>query len=702
VICLLGLLGSSSSAQGAAKILPLGDSITRGSNDALGDIPGGYRRKLGELLVTAGVDHDFVGGRNDNTSPGMDPDHDGNNGFRTDQMIANLPALLALQPDTVLLMAGTNDILQGVPVATAADQLRSLIETLTLSDPHRRVCVSTIIPITQAWGGRSEAFLNTAADAYNVQVRELVRQQAEAGRRVLLVDMNALLVYSDPNPDRNFFQPGDGLHPGQAGYDQMAEIWHSEVTANGPIAVPPVAGTPAAPAALTATVVSGSRINLAWADHSDNETGFKVYRKTGTFGPWEVIAVRPAGATSHAATGLATGVNSYQFAVSSTNSASDSAWSNLVSTTFSNLALYQPASASSAFSTTFAAVKANDGDINSLWSTGGGDTSARWTVDLATPWQIQQVQVVTRQDIDQPNTRRNFEIRGSNDPAFASYSVLAGQGSTALAHASTLTASVSIPNGFRYLRLAKTDTSNFTLAEVRVFGAVPTTLPAAPSNLIAGAVGSNRIELSWSVNSSNESGFKLERSTGGGGFVEIAVLPAATVSLTDHPLAAEITCSYRLRAFNEVGDSVFSNVATASTGPVTAYDSWAAGYPAFSALPPPYQDPAADPNGDGINNLLCYGLGLDPLSNSASASTPRLASASETLTFTYRRNKLAPELTHEVLVSPDLSDGSWSVLSQQQAVTSELIGNQNVEEISMPIPTDPENSHHFVRLRVTR
>ncbi|RYD26732.1 MAG: GDSL family lipase, partial [Verrucomicrobiaceae bacterium] len=137
-----------------SKVMPLGDSITRGTNDINypnGSIPGGYRKELGIRLANAGLDYDFVGEKNDNAASGMDPDHNGNNGYRTDEILANLPTWLAADPDVVLLKAGTNDILQDKTVASAAANLSSVIDLITTNAPHRRVYVSTVIPITQSW-----------------------------------------------------------------------------------------------------------------------------------------------------------------------------------------------------------------------------------------------------------------------------------------------------------------------------------------------------------------------------------------------------------------------------------------------------------------------------------------------------------------------------------------------------------------------
>jgi hypothetical protein len=61
---------------------------------------------------------------------------------------------------------------------------------------------------------------------------------------------------------------------------------------------------PAVPTALTATAASASRINLAWQDNSNNETGFYVERRAGT-GAWARIATLGANTKAYASGGLA-------------------------------------------------------------------------------------------------------------------------------------------------------------------------------------------------------------------------------------------------------------------------------------------------------------------------------------------------------------------------------------------------------------
>ncbi len=92
--------------------------------------------------------------------------------------------------------------------------------------------------------------------------------------------------------------------------------------------------------------------------------------------------------------------------------------------------------------------------------------------------------------------------------------------------------------------------------------------PSAPSGLSATATSSFDIYLSWTDNSSNESGFRIERKTGASGtYSEIATVGADTTSYGDTGLQPATSYTYRVRAFNSVGDSSYSNEATATTAP---------------------------------------------------------------------------------------------------------------------------------------
>jgi hypothetical protein len=105
---------------------------------------------------------------------------------------------------------------------------------------------------------------------------------------------------------------------------------------------------------------------------------------------------------------------------------------------------------------------------------------------------------------------------------------------------------------------------DFTLDEGTV---TPPAAPAAPSALTATASGSAAINISWSDNSSTETGFKVERKTGASGtWAEVAgALAASTTAYSSTGLAAATQYYFRVRAYNATGNSAYSNEASATT-----------------------------------------------------------------------------------------------------------------------------------------
>jgi hypothetical protein len=88
---------------------------------------------------------------------------------------------------------------------------------------------------------------------------------------------------------------------------------------------------------------------------------------------------------------------------------------------------------------------------------------------------------------------------------------------------------------------------------------------AIPTNLTATATSPTQISVTWSDKAAGESGYKLERKIGSGSFVQIASLPANSSSYTDSSLTPQTTYAYRVKAFNTISESFYSNEASATT-----------------------------------------------------------------------------------------------------------------------------------------
>ncbi|MFA5859874.1 MAG: fibronectin type III domain-containing protein, partial [Elusimicrobiota bacterium] len=93
-------------------------------------------------------------------------------------------------------------------------------------------------------------------------------------------------------------------------------------------------------------------------------------------------------------------------------------------------------------------------------------------------------------------------------------------------------------------------------------------IPTAPDSLQAVSISSTRINLTWTDNSNNESGFKIERKTSDGEYSQVATVNTDITSYNDDGLTAGTTYLYHVKAYNISGDSLFSNESSAVTSTI--------------------------------------------------------------------------------------------------------------------------------------
>jgi hypothetical protein len=87
------------------------------------------------------------------------------------------------------------------------------------------------------------------------------------------------------------------------------------------------------------------------------------------------------------------------------------------------------------------------------------------------------------------------------------------------------------------------------------------TAPAAPSNLNVAADARGPLQVSWTDNAGDESGFAIERASAGGSFATLATVGADVTEYADEYVVSGVSYSYRVRAYNAAGASEYSNVA---------------------------------------------------------------------------------------------------------------------------------------------
>jgi len=202
---------AAAESNGGVRVMPLGDSITEGTQ-----VPGGYRIGLWQRLSSGGYRVDFVGSQFNGPSGLGDHDHEGHPGWRIDQIDANIVGWLrTYTPHTVLLHIGTNDVLQNFNLSGAPSRLSTLVDHITATVPDAEVFVATIIPLANSG---QEANVRT----FDATIPGMVASKVNAGRHVHLVDMHSALTAADLI---------DGIHPTAAGYDKMAATWDAALRA---------------------------------------------------------------------------------------------------------------------------------------------------------------------------------------------------------------------------------------------------------------------------------------------------------------------------------------------------------------------------------------------------------------------------------------------------------------------------------------
>lgn len=96
-------------------------------------------------------------------------------------------------------------------------------------------------------------------------------------------------------------------------------------------------------------------------------------------------------------------------------------------------------------------------------------------------------------------------------------------------------------------------------------------VPLAPTNLTGKGISTTEINLSWTDNSTNELGFKIERKTGSGSYSIVGMTTTNELNFNDANLSPSTTYTYRVCSYNNTGNSLaYSNEITVTTNtPIT-------------------------------------------------------------------------------------------------------------------------------------
>ena len=243
----------------AVRIMPMGDSITRGY-----PYDSGYRKYLWYKLQETEFNLDFVGTQNHGTfvNPSFDTNHEGHNSIKSYELEEiTYSALEDTSPDIILLHIGSNDTspTQGVnssSIAGVSAILNEIDRYETNFNHPIRVMLASII---------NRRSYHTTITQFNNNLRAMATTRIANGDKITLVNME-----TDAGLNSSDFS--DATHPNYSGYSKMANVWFNTLTTMLP---PPI---PDEPTNLIFSENMDNTITLQWNDNATNELGFQIYQ----------------------------------------------------------------------------------------------------------------------------------------------------------------------------------------------------------------------------------------------------------------------------------------------------------------------------------------------------------------------------------------------------------------------------------------
>ncbi|MFS8082051.1 MAG: fibronectin type III domain-containing protein, partial [Ginsengibacter sp.] len=342
---------------------------------------------------------------------------------------------------------------------------------------------------------------------------------------------------------------------------------------------------PAVPTNVTATATAYNKINVAWKDNSNNETGFELYRATSATGNYSIVATAAANAIAFTDTTLSPSTT-YYYKIQAINKYGNSGLSKQDTTASSsnglnysyyngswsvlpNFLALTPAKKGVSTNTDIT-VATQSTNYGFLWqgyiniTKAGSYTFGTTSDDGSDLWFNSLTPTGTP-------TVNNDGAHSSTSKTSSAITISVGKYPICIeffqaSGGANMSATYKIPNGSSQVTIPNSalyQLSFTTIPSATTF-ALPAT-PLAPANFKATATVISQIALSWNT-TANATGYQLLRSIGdSSNYRLLTTLASSNTSYLDTGLNANLTHYYKLKATGAGGTISAASVAFATT-----------------------------------------------------------------------------------------------------------------------------------------
>ncbi len=346
-------------------------------------------------------------------------------------------------------------------------------------------------------------------------------------------------------------------------------IFYDVISTNG--------AAPVKPGNLVATAISHKQIGLTWADNSDNENSFEIWRTTDPAVASVMVGRTAANATSFTDTALAANTT-YYYKVRAAGKYGESEFSNNgygVSYTYyeqTNLSVVPNFDTmtvrKSGFVRGFTLGEQNRVDNYAFKFSGvinipvAGKYTFFTTSDDGSNLYLDSL-VTSRKIVNNDGVHTSRERSGTVTLTAGTHNIYVTYFNKSATNAFEVR--WQGPTGSNIPKQLIPLTSLGTIAPNAKTLAMPAA-PLAPSSLVASGTSFSTINVSWQDNSNNEAGFELLRSIGNNSdYATYKVLAPNTTSFNDSFLAPNTVYYYKVHAINDGGSSSFTGEDSAIT-----------------------------------------------------------------------------------------------------------------------------------------
>jgi len=210
------------------RIMPLGDSITKGSSGEVSDetLMTSYRKDLWYSLQAAGYRVDFVGSltNGENVVPPFDANHEGQGGWTANQIRDNVYNFLVNNPaDVFLLHIGTNDIYSGQDYQEVVHEVSQILDNIDLYESNSGQPITVLLARIIRRVENSTAWID-----YNNALQTMADARIAAGDDLIVVNQETgagLIYLRSTDGGDMYWNEKNTLHPAASGYTKMAAVW---------------------------------------------------------------------------------------------------------------------------------------------------------------------------------------------------------------------------------------------------------------------------------------------------------------------------------------------------------------------------------------------------------------------------------------------------------------------------------------------